>query len=68
MGNIFDIEKINKRMAELEKEPTRRIYPFKDEPRFSVTQLFETNVEVTLYFVIRNGEMLFYDSKTEKKI
>lgn len=65
MSNIFDIEKIEARMKELEDMPT--FQPEKTEPRFTVTQYFEdTETECTLYFVVRNGEMIFYDSKLTK--
>lgn len=64
--NIFDNIKIEQRLAELKDKP--RFLPDKYEPRYSVTQYFDTiggdmGKEVTLYFVLRNGEISFYDSK-----
>jgi hypothetical protein len=61
MNNVFDHEKIKKRMRELEDMP-----PFKPEPtelRYTVTQCFDENCEssVTMYFVVRDGQMLFYN-------
>jgi 6-phosphogluconolactonase/glucosamine-6-phosphate isomerase/deaminase len=58
MNNVFDHEKIKKRMRELEDMP-----PFKPEPdelRFTVTQTFDTH-DVTMFFVVRDGHMLFYN-------
>lgn len=63
-NSVFDSEKIRKRMEELEGQP--RFQPDKDEMRYTATQLFETGIEATVYFVLRNGEMLIYDS-TQKK-
>lgn len=63
--SIFDIEKIEARMKELKDLPPFR--PEKSEMRFTSTQFFEdTGMECTLSFVIRNGEMIIYDSKTYK--
>lgn len=54
---VFEIENIN-------------IVPIrvgKYEARHQVTQLFETGVEVTLYYVIRNNRIYYYDMKEELK-
>jgi len=68
-NEIFNVDKILDRVEELKKLP-----PFKPdlyEPRFSVTQRFSTgndaacHKDVTLLFVLRNGEMVFYDSKEQ---
>lgn len=62
MKNYFSpevIKLLKERIRELESFPPFK--PEKDELRFTVTQLFEY-IEVTLCFVIRDGEMIFYDS------
>jgi hypothetical protein len=61
MSNVFDTEKIMKRIRELEDLP-----PFKPEPDellFTVTHRFDPlgGASATLFFVVRNGEMIFYD-------
>lgn len=66
MKSIFDIERINERLAELKISP-KQLSIDKYEPTYTVTQLFENGDEVTLYFVIRNGEIIFYDSKKTRK-
>lgn len=53
MGFIFDTTELNNRIKELESMPPFK--PDKYEIRYSCTQLID-DVEVTLLFVIRNGE------------
>ncbi len=60
-GSFFDVELLEKRMNDLKNLPPFK--PEKFEPRYSVTQLFETGVEVTLHFVIRNGNQIWYNSE-----
>lgn len=66
MNSIFNIDKINERLKSLEDFPP--FEPEKFEPTFTVTQLFETGIEATLYFVIRNGEMIFYKATQRHEI
>lgn len=42
------------------------IKPEKYEAKFSVTQLFVTGIEVTLYWVIRNNKIYYYDVREIK--
>ena len=51
---------------ELLKEITCNITPGKFEPRFTVTQLFETGIQVTYWYVIRKGIIYYYDEKIER--
>ena len=60
-GNLFDTTTLEKRLQELNDVPP--FTPDKYEPRYSVTQLFESGVEVTLLYVIRNGHILYYKSE-----
>lgn len=64
-NSVFDDEKIRKRMQELEGQP--RFQPDKNEMRYTATQLFENGIEATIYFVMRGGDILIYDS-TQKRI
>lgn len=64
MSCLFDEIKINERFHELQNKPP--FNPDKFEPVFTVSQLFETGVRATLFFVIRDGEPMFYDSKQER--
>lgn len=61
MSSLFDEIKIEERLKELEGKPS--FSPDKFEPRFTVSQLYETGVEATLWFVIRDGHPVFYGSK-----
>ena len=61
MHPIFDHDKIKQRLAEVKSMPP--FTPDRFEPIYTVTQTFETGVTVTLWFVLRNGEPYFYDSK-----
>lgn len=61
MSSLFDSIKIEERLKELQGMPPFK--PDEHEPRFTVTQLFEDGIECTLFFVIRDGHPLFYDSK-----
>lgn len=64
-NSIFDI-KINEEMLEkIKNKPP--FEPDKYEPKFTVSQLFETGIEATLHFVIRHGEIIYYNS-TQKRI
>ncbi len=71
MANLFDEEKIIAQMERIGSIPP--FVPDKYEMRFSVTQLFSTgndavaHKEVTLKFVLRDGEMIFYES-SEKPV
>lgn len=58
--HVFDIEKINERIRHLSTTP--KFEPEPDEPRFTVTHRID-DYDVTLLFVVRNGEMVFYDNK-----
>lgn len=40
--------------------------PGKFEPRYQVTQLFETGIQVTYWFVIRKEGFYYYDEKIER--
>lgn len=60
-GSLFNVEALEKRIQELKDLPP--FTPDKYEPRYTVTQLFESGVECTLYFVIRNGEQIWYNSE-----
>jgi len=51
---------------ELLKKVTRNIKPGKFEPRFTVTQLFETGIQVTYWYVIRDGKIYYYEEKSER--
>lgn len=42
------------------------ITPGKYEPVYQVSQLFETGIRVTYWFVVRNGNIYYYDEKIEK--
>lgn len=62
MNSLFDEEKIKDRIRHLVSLPPFK--PDKDELRFTVTQPADgVYRECTLFFVVRNGEMIFYDSK-----
>lgn len=60
-GSLFDTATLEKRIQELKDAPP--FTPDKYEPRYSVAQLFESGVEVTLHYVIRNGEIMYYKSE-----
>lgn len=66
-NEVFNSDKIEKIMLELKDMPPFK--PDKYEMRFSATQLFSTgndaavHKEVTLWFVFRDGEVMFYDFK-----
>lgn len=60
-GSAFNVETIEKRIQELKYLPP--FAPDKYEPRYTVTHLFKSGVECTLYFVLRNGEQIFYKSE-----
>ena len=60
-GSLFDTATLEKRLQELKDAPP--FTPDKYEPRYSVTQLFESGVEVTLHYVMRDGHMLYYKSE-----
>ena len=60
MNSIFDLEKIENRLNELKEMPS--FIPNEDELKFSATQDNKTFI----YFVIRNGEPIYYDTKTIK--
>ena len=62
-NEIFDTKKINERIQELKNLP--KFTPEPDEMRFTATQKYG-DTEATISFVIRNGEMYFYDSKTTR--
>jgi len=53
---IFNLEDLEKCITTIALD--------KYEPKFTVTQLFHTGTEVTLYYVIRNNKIFYYDSKT----
>lgn len=40
--------------------------PGKFEPRFTVTQLFKTGIQVTYWYVIRKDAIYYYDEKIER--
>lgn len=60
--NLFD-PKLLKDITEIVRYHPR-VKPEKYEAKYQVTQLFETGVEVTIYWVIRDGKQFIYDSKT----
>ncbi len=62
---MFDPAKIAARIKEIEDLPP--FEPDKYELRFTCSQLFETGIEATLHFVLRNGEPSYYKS-TQKKV
>lgn len=62
--SIFDAGIIEGQLDKIKDMP--RFEPDKYEPRFTVTQLFETGIEVTLSFVVRHGEIIYYDSKQKR--
>lgn len=68
-NNLFDTEKIYKHLNEIKNKP--RFTPEKYEPHYTVTQFFDSidgsgGIEVILYFVFRDGDISFYDSKEIK--
>lgn len=56
--NGLDIEEIEKRLQELKDLPSFK--PDPHEMRYTVKQLFETGIEASISFVIRNGQKIFY--------
>ncbi len=65
MNNLFDFEKIEKRIKEIKEQPP--FTPDKYEPQYQVSQLFHDGTIVILFFVFRNGDLYFYDAKTKYK-
>ena len=61
----FNTELIEERLKDLK---TVQFKPDVYEPRYIVTQLFRGGKQVKLAFVIRDGEMIFYDSFEEENI
>ena len=64
-NTAFNTELIEKRLKDLEAV---RFTPDVYEPRYVVTQLFRGGAQVKLAFVIRDGEMIFFDSYEEENI
>lgn len=65
--SVFDQEKLNAALEALKNAPP--FQPRDNEPLFTVTQSYKDGsiiTRCTLYFVFRNNEMVFYDSKTER--
>lgn len=63
--NAFNIEAIETQLKVVESMPP--FQPDKYELRYTTTQLFETGIEVSLSFVIRNGEQIFYASSKRRE-
>lgn len=56
----INTELLEARLKDLKTTPDFK--PDEKEARYTVTQSFETGMVVTLSFVIRDGEMIIYDS------
>lgn len=62
--NVFDHELLEGQLERIKNQPPFKPEPY--EPRFTITQLFETGIEAKVSYVIRNGEKLFYECKQYK--
>lgn len=54
--NLFDVENLKKLIGP-------NIQPGKYEAVYTVKQLFETGVEITLSYVIREGKMMIFEEQ-----
>lgn len=61
---VFDPEKLKELEASIGETP---VFPGKYETKYRVKQLFETGLEVTIKYVVRDGLFLYYDFKKEYK-
>lgn len=64
LKHVFNINDIEKQLDNLKNAP--KFYPEKYELRYTATQLFDTGIEVSFDFVVRNGEMIIYDSRERR--
>ena len=65
MDSVFDTELLDRRLRELKQ--CSKFEPDEYDLRYTATQLYETGVEATVKFVVRDGQMIFYGS-TERNI